>query len=213
MFTHCFTEFRLAYRIYKRLIRDKSSFLHESGWIESLRQGKPCNKNGSPLPWMNYAVIQFLEGRLHKKLDVFEYGSGFSSLFYAARVHSLISVEHNRSWLDRIQAQLPPNATTLFQAEDVDGAYCRSIHETGQTFDIVVIDGRDRISCLQQAVSALNPAGIILLDDSARSDYLAQLQALAAQGFRQLTFSGPKPSSNHVRSTTLLYKDKNCLGI
>ena len=51
------------------------SYLHSTGWIESKRRGYPCRPDGSELPWMNYAVVAFLERRLNKNLSVFEYGA------------------------------------------------------------------------------------------------------------------------------------------
>lgn len=66
------------------LVYSKRSMLRKLGWVESVRTGKPCRKDGSPIPWMNYSVIQFLDERLNKDLSLFEYGSGNSTMFYAS---------------------------------------------------------------------------------------------------------------------------------
>ncbi|HWN47408.1 MAG TPA: hypothetical protein VNM71_08615, partial [Steroidobacteraceae bacterium] len=97
---------------------------------------------------MNYAVVAFLERRLNKTLSVFEYGSGYSTLFYARRVRNVISVEYDQAWIASIGPRLPPNASVLFVPDDVDGDYCRAIARSGDSFDVVVVDGKDRENCV-----------------------------------------------------------------
>src|SRR5437016_5174452 len=60
--------------------------LRSEGWSKSNRLGLPLAADGSPLPWYTYSAIHFLEPRLRDDLKVFEYGSGHSTLWYAARV-------------------------------------------------------------------------------------------------------------------------------
>ena len=72
--------------------------LRKLGYIESVKTQKPCRKNGSPIPWMNYAVIQFLEERLADDLSLFEYGSGNSTCFYASLVKDVVSIEMDEQW-------------------------------------------------------------------------------------------------------------------
>ena len=43
----------------------------------------PIDKNSNPLPWVTYGFIDFISERLNKSIDVFEYGSGNSTLWYA----------------------------------------------------------------------------------------------------------------------------------
>ena len=64
------------------LLYTKRSYLKETGYLKSTIESKPCKKDGSPIPWMNYNVISFLEERLNKKLALFEYGCGNSTIFF-----------------------------------------------------------------------------------------------------------------------------------
>jgi len=208
-----FARQRLRSRAYRELVKDDQSYLHTTGWMETLRRQYPCRPDGSELPWMNYPVIAFLERRLTPDLDLFEYGSGYSTLFFARHVRSTVSVEHDRAWHDKLQPQLPANARLLFVEMDRDGRYCRSIHETGGSYDFVVVDGRDRVNCLRQAVDRLTARGVVLLDDSQREEYAPGIAFARERGFSVLDFEGLKPTGKVIERTTLFYRRENCLGI
>ena len=50
------------------------------------------------IPWFAYAAIDFLETFLQPHMTVCEYGSGGSTLFFAARAKSVFSIEDNPKW-------------------------------------------------------------------------------------------------------------------
>ena len=90
---------------------NKSSFLHESGCMESMKRGYPCRGDGAVLPWMNYPVITLLEQWLKNDFSVFEYGSGYATLFYARLVKNVTSVEHNDGWYSQLKKSFPASVT------------------------------------------------------------------------------------------------------
>jgi len=47
---------------------------------------------------MTYPAIRFLERRLSNSLEVFEFGSGNSTLWWAERVSRIDSCEHDAQW-------------------------------------------------------------------------------------------------------------------
>ena len=195
------------------LLAKGDSYLHSTGWIESKRRGYPCRPDGSELPWMNYAVIAFLERRLNKTLSVFEYGSGYSTLFYARRVRNVISVEYDQAWIASIGPRLPPNASVLFVPDDVDGDYCRAIARSGDSFDVVVVDGKDRENCVKQSMQALSSRGVIVLDDSQRAGYAPAISYAQDNGYLTVDFEGLKPTESSWFRSTILYRRENCLGL
>jgi len=195
------------------LLAKGDSYLHSTGWIESKRRGYPCRPDGSELPWMNYAVIAFLERRLNKTLSVFEYGSGYSTLFYARRVRNVISVEYDQAWIASIGPRLPPNANVLFVPDDVDGDYCRAIARSGDSFDVVVVDGKDRENCVKQSMQALSSRGVIVLDDSQRAKYAPAIAYAQENGYLTVDFEGLKPTESSWFRSTILYRRENCLGL
>lgn len=195
------------------LLFKRDPYLREVGWIRSLVENAPVSGSGEPLPWMNYAVTDLLEERLSGDLNLFEYGSGYSTHFFAKRVRSVISVEYDSKWFEQIKAGAPENLTILFRKEDVDGFYCRSIHDCDGDFDIVVVDGRDRVNCVRQAIGKLSDRGVIILDDSERDHYASVLRFVKERGFRVLSLRGLKPLSGRTYQTSIIYREGNCLAI
>ena len=190
----------------------KRSFLVTSGFNESVRRKKPCRADGSAIPWMNYAMIEFLEQRLTRELSVFEYGSGNSTLFLADKVRDIVSVECDKLWYDYIKDQMPENVTLLF-AEATEEDYLRAIDRQERRFDIVIVDAEMRNECLVHAPNHLSGQGVVLLDDAARDEYQSGIDGILSQGFKQLPFNGLKAGGIRSYRTTVFYRADNCLGI
>jgi protein-L-isoaspartate O-methyltransferase len=198
---------------YQRLILNKKSYIHTSGWYESLRNGFPCRADGSPIPWMNYSIVTFLEQRLQSDQTMFEYGSGFSTKFYAQRVQSVTSVEHVQKWFDLMMTEKAENMSMIQVDKDQDGQYCRAIQQNDNRYDVIIVDGRDRVNCVKQSYQQLSDRGVMLLDDSERDRYQEAMTFMQNNGFRQLDFEGIKPKDKKLSRTTLFYRPDNCFGI
>jgi hypothetical protein len=203
----------LRYRAYRSLIGDQGSYLYSSGWMQSLRERRPIDNNENLIPWMNFPVVKLLEERLTRELDLFEFGSGYSTLFYASRVKTVTSLEYDEVWFADIKARAPANVRLILQRNDVDGDYCRVIASTGDRYDVVVVDGRDRVNCVKHSVSALSPRGVIVLDDSNRESYGEGIEFARKSGFKALSLEGLKAKGGGSYRTTILYRQENCLDI
>jgi hypothetical protein len=203
----------LRYRAYNSLIRNPNSYLHKTGWIQSLEKRKPIDNHGSLIPWMNFPTIKFLEERLTQDLNLFEFGSGYSTYFYANRVRTVTSVEYDEKWLHIIESQVPDNVKLIFQEKDRDGDYCRTIGATGDHYDVVLVDGRDRVHCVKQSISALSAKGVILLDDSHRDKYQEAINYAKEMGFKILNLEGLKAAEAELYRTSIFYREGNCLEI
>ena len=199
--------------IFYRFVLPKSSYLHSTGWVESIKRGYPCKDSGDEAPWMNYAVINILSERLNKGLHLFEFGSGYSTLFYAKLVKSVTSIEYDRKWFDLMLEKAPDNVTLEYKDKDVDGGYCRAINGPGREYDVVIVDGRDRVNCVKQSIEKLSPVGVVILDDSSREKYCGAVEHATAKWFSALNIDGLKPTGYGIHRTTILYRENNCLGI
>lgn len=202
-------------KTFRDLILFDNSYLHQTGYYRSASTLSPCKVDGSPIPWMNYSIVKVLEEGLRKAKNVklFEYGSGASTLFFANNVDKVYSLEHDVEWFNKVKAEVPENVEVFFQEEDKDGGYCRAISQTNTLFDVVVVDGRDRPNCVRQAINYLTERGVIILDDSHREGYQSVLKEIRDSGFRTLSIEGLKPLSKKAHSTTICYREGNCLGI
>lgn len=73
-------------------------------WRRSLRAHASALKDERP--WITFAAIRFLEGILDRRMRVFEYGTGGSTLFFCKRAAEVISVEHDPSWFEKIRERV-----------------------------------------------------------------------------------------------------------
>jgi hypothetical protein len=194
------------------LIYPKRSFLRESGYFKSVALKRPCRLDGSPIPWMNYGAINFLEERLGADLNIFEYGSGNSTIFFAALVNTVTSLECDHGWYEYVKGILPDNASVLF-CPIGDSAYVGTIAEQDKKFDVVIVDAEERVKCMLNAADFLTDRGVIILDDAARPVYREGVEGLLSRGFRVMPFDGMKAGGINVYRTSIFYRDNNCLGI
>lgn len=73
------------------------------------------------------------------------------------------------------------------------------------SFDIIVVDGRARPSCVKHALPKLRSGGYLIVDNSERKYYLAPFN-FDKKDWDVLTFGGPVPYIEHFSDTTILYK-------
>ena len=187
--------------------------LLEDGWFASFDQRRSVDREGNPIPYITYPALEFLTRRIRPEMSVFEYGSGASTLWWASRVAEVIACEHNEEWYQEIAAQAPSNVTLLHVPLEYGGAYCQTILRYASRFDVVVVDGRDRVRCAKNSLAALKSGGVILWDNSDREKYREGCQFLQDSGFRRIEFIGPTPLENQKSETSVFYRSDNCLGI
>lgn len=192
---------------------NKKGYLKEIGWFSALEGGSPVDRHGNPIPWVTYSFIDFIKERLNKQHTVFEFGSGNSTFFYAKYAGKVVSVEHDEQWYNKIVNAKPENSDMILTELKTDGDYCRVPLTLNTKFDIVIVDGRDRVNCCKQAIEALTPAGVIVLDDSEREFYVDAVAFLKDKGFKQLSFSGISPGLFYNKATSVFYRADNCLSI
>jgi hypothetical protein len=187
-------------------------YIAEMGWVETYKTKRSVNTDGHAIPWFAYPAIEFLSKRVPTDVAVFEYGAGLSTLWWNERVRSVITCEHDQDWIAQIAAALPA-AKLLHRPLDGDGAYQREITNYRAQFDIVVVDGRQRVACILNSLAALTDRGVIILDNSDRHAYQPGKDFLISGGFRELEFSGLGPIVAYATSTSIFYRDSNCLVI
>ena len=188
-------------------------YLHDIGWFKAFNSKSPVDGNGNPIPWVTYSFIDFIKGRIKKQHTVFEFGSGNSTFFYAKYAGLVVSVEHDKEWYDKIVNDKPENSEMIFCELVRGGDYCKMPVKLEEKFDIIIVDGRDRVNCCKQAVDALTPDGVVVLDDSEREFYREGVDFLLKKGFKQLAFTGVSPGLFYEKATSVFYKLENCLGI
>jgi len=202
-------------RLLKQLFSmETSGYLYETGWIEAFKRQLPIDRDEKPLPWVTYSFIDFISDRLDKNMDIFEYGSGNSTLWYAQKVNSVTSVEHDKQWFEKIKNSMPDNVSIYNEELIYGGNYSKFSENLEQKFHIVIVDGRDRINCIKSAINSIkSDNGVVVLDDSERESYKNGVEFLVKKGFKKIDFWGISPGLFYKKCTTIFYKENNCLGI
>jgi hypothetical protein len=185
--------------------------LAASGWIASLKRGFPSDSRGNPVPWISYPAITFLAHRVRPTFSVFEFGTGYSTLWWSRYAQSVVTCEHDPHWAQTIKSRMPANVEMVTVPLDVN--YPSAIARTGRTFDVVVVDGRKRAECAIQATVFLKEGGVLVWDDSDRDRYQEGIKTLLSSGYRKLDFVGLSPLVPELKQTSIFYKDHNCLEI
>ncbi len=200
-------------RLFSLLSHGHKGYLDSIGWFKAFDNQQAVDGKGLPIPWVTYSFIDFIKPRLTKDLAIFEYGSGNSTLFYAKNVRKVVSVEHDEAWFKKIVKEKAENAEMIFCKLDTDGDYSKKASSLPEKFDIVIVDGRDRVNCCKYGINALTEKGVIVLDDSERESYHPARVFLKQQGFKELSFSGISPGLFYEKATSVFYKANNCLDI
>jgi hypothetical protein len=195
------------------LMYSKRSMLKQLGYIESVKERRPCRRDGSPLPWMNYNIIGFMEDRLNPSITMFEYGSGNSTQFYASFVKEVFSLEQSKDWYEHNVANTSDNVTMKHASHQSGKEYAKLIGSFNRKFNLVVIDAADRVECVKAAVNHLTDDGVIILDDSHRDSYQPAFEFMKSLGFRKIEFEGLKPAGIRSYRSTVFYRPDNCLCI
>lgn len=174
------------------------------GWFKSAWKEASVDKDGQPVPWMTYPAIYVIDQRITKKMKVFEYGSGNSTLYWAKKAKSVIAVEGDQFWQEKLQKTAPKNATIIYRP--LGEEYSQAIQRQEGSFDIVVVDGRLRVDCAKASVDKLSKAGVIVWDNTDRERYKPGMKYLEGKGFKRLDFYGPVPIDNLASLTSIFYK-------
>jgi len=194
-------------------LRKKTNYLKEVGWFRSFKQHLPIDIQEVTLPWYTYGAIDFLSKRINPDMAVFEYGSGNSTFWWASHVTRVVSCEHDRQWYDKLKPCLPNNVEYHHFEFKPSGEYSKAILQYDHEFDVIVIDGKDRVLSAKNSLTALKGTGIIIWDNSDRDQYKDGYAWLIKNSFKQLDFSGMGPVNAYGWCTSIFYRSVNCLGI
>ncbi len=192
-----------------QLLVPGTNFFVESGWLESMLRERPVNKGGAPIPWYTYPAIEFIEPRIRPDFRVFEYGSGWSTLWWAERTQEVFAVEHDSAWFEQVRGQVPANVRLALQQEP--DKYVDQLNACGGDFDVVVVDGENRNECARAAAARTKRSGAIVFDNSDRAAFAEGVRFLDEQGWMRLDFWGLVPCYPYRNCTSIFLRDTRWL--
>jgi protein-L-isoaspartate O-methyltransferase len=131
----------------------------------------------------NLAEQKFFLQHLSDHHHVLEYGCGESTSEISKLVKSLISIEHQKLWFDKINSKSLNNCKIILCPPDSDykeGGHCGT-YEQFKTyiyspieygpFDIILIDGRARVECAKLCKQMTHNNSLIFVHDYDRKEY------------------------------------------
>lgn len=185
-------------------------------------------------PWLPYLATEYIK-RLNPK-TVFEWGSGESTVFFLSlgSVDSVISIEHEQEWFEEVNRKLsgkyisflnychlispeqgeigPDKANPTHyksgstQLGNINFKRYASIIDNYGLFDLILIDGMARASCIHHAFSHVAPGGCMVIDNTGdRPYYLEQTAHLFGNyeaGWERIDFMGYGPILEYKWQTT-----------
>jgi predicted O-methyltransferase YrrM len=121
----------------------------------------------NPKPWMNDAAVEYYESLLKPKMRILEFGSGYSTIWLENFEPTyLVSYEDDEEWANALQPYL--ELCEITRIND----YPMSLMNVWkpQTFDLIIIDGINRLKCLYWVLEhdLLAEGGTIVYDDMHR---------------------------------------------
>jgi len=162
------------------------------------------NRNSLSLamPWWSFSAIDFISSQCLETHEVFEYGSGGSTVFFARRCKKVTAIEDDAGWQQslavEIQTQSLENVEVSLRPFDfVKGEGFTSsdyLSALDKFYDIIVVDGQDwsgdtRPACFARAEEHIREGGMIIVDDSWR--YAQLRECNRAKRFEVFESVGP----------------------
>jgi len=192
---------RGAYRVAGQVVRNPGQVRFLPRWVPTVER----STIDLGLPWLPFEIIDRLDGLLSSSSRVFEYGGGGSTLWFASRAREVVTAEHDRDWLDMLRERTShlENVTILSRSPaNLYADYVPAIDDYPDGhFDVVVVDGRQRVRTFERSLPKLRPGGLILLDDSERRRYRPAFDI--AGSMEHETVRGLAPCKSKVAQTTM----------
>ena len=140
---------------------------------------------------------------------VFEWGAGYSSLWFAARAREVISAEDNVDWIRELSKMLPANVRLMSLPGKAD--YVASIVKEAGEFDVIVIDGSFRNECAQICDGKLAKNGFVIFDNSDSREFDPGIKYFSDQGYFRIDFWGLIPAYLYKNCTSIFFRDPELL--
>ena len=127
-------------------------------------------------PWLTKSANCILTSYLKKSDIALEFGSGRSTLWFAARIGFLTSVEHDPLWYKRNSLNLKKrnlsnvNCILIEKNDQYNDGWESKYVQVAESFsneslDLVIVDGIYRCACAMTAIDKLRTGGMLIIDN------------------------------------------------
>ena len=154
------------------------------------------NPNG--LTHYESLVEQLVADRHPNPPRVLEYGSGNSTAWLERAGCTVVAIEHDPAWFQKVCAMMSPSGDSVIILRE-RSEYAQppaGIGVSSEPYDFIVIDGINRLDCVKAVIdnNLLADGGFLLFDDSQRRDNVDEY----AVAWELLTEAYGEGSTYHV---------------
>ena len=162
-------------------------------------------------PWLTPESVAFLEELVNSNLElkVLEFGCGGSTMWLARKLQfpqaRLVTVEHDPEWYKAIRSRVGAGVEMHLKQRPY-GGICSDFPD--DYFDLVLIDGRNRVLCAAYAMRIVKPGGFIMLDNAERREYtpIGSVLLKEWQCRRTAQYNCPEAAADGVWATDIWRK-------
>lgn len=132
-------------------------------------------------PYMTDEEILHMMKYIDRNVKMLEIGGGGSTVFLSKFVKHLVTVEHNKTWAGELWSLLgkrrrnwsihiaEPNFPQQHPFQPAQPGqfdrYINHISKIDETFDVILIDGRDRVRSVYASLDKLKTNGYMIIHD------------------------------------------------
>ena len=164
---------------------------------------RAVDRKGKPIPWYTYPAIDFLYQRNYEGKSVLEFGSGQSTLWWASRAKSVLSIEEDPDWFTRMWTQVPGNVELQCIGTNISTIES-FLKSRGAKFDVIVVDGNLRREVAALSFPYLLPGGALILDNSEGYGFYDEIRHRSC---RKIDFFGFAPGVMLRHCTSIVFVD------
>ena len=183
---------------------------HARAWFRDRCKTQGAIRQG--VPWISWPCIDYLSSYLRPGHKVFEWGGGGSTMFFLAKDCFLTTVESNEFWRQQLEERIPSARRDRWQLRLLPSdsnedprveLYIASVLD-GAPWDVVLVDGWRRRTCVLRARATVRPGGLLVVDNADHPQFAGLPELM--HGWERLEFRGLGPARTWVTQTDVYVK-------
>jgi hypothetical protein len=168
------------------------------GQWKTIRDWSSVDEVNKPIPWYTYPATEYLSHLNFTRMNILEYGSGNSTLWWSKRALRVLAIEDNKDWFTKITSSLKRcGVEYVLKTDKMD--YVESATSAN---DVLIIDGQFRRECAEHVVKVGKSAAMIIFDNS--DWYPSTIEFLQKSlNWIQVDFHGFGPINGYTWTTSM----------
>jgi len=179
------------------------------GWMDSRKLGISMDHSGL-IPWWPYSAVHYLDQIAPTNYSVLEFGGGSSTIWWLERGNQVTTIETDSAWVKRLEQQVRSKGLQgKWNVHHVKEINAQNVEQELKNlkFDLVINDGLgDRNSAVELLNSYVKNEGLVVWDNSDRSEYKHALLEFQSNKWMKLEFFGLGPINAYCSQTTIFYQ-------